>query len=45
MAGIQTASAGSPLGTALMGKRVGEKIVVRAPAGEFPLEVVGLRGS
>lgn len=45
MPGIQTASTGSPLGTALMGKRIGETVVVRAPAGEFPLEVVALRGS
>lgn len=43
VAGIQTASTGSPVGSALVGRRVGETVVVRAPGGEFSLEIVGLR--
>lgn len=41
--GVSTASTASPLGSAILGKRVGEKVVVRAPGGEFSVEVVDLK--
>lgn len=42
---IQTVSTQSPLGSALIGRKIGESVVVKAPAGEFSVEVVGLRAS
>jgi transcription elongation factor GreA len=33
----------SPVGRALLGRRKGEKIVVRVPAGDFTYKIVGIR--
>lgn len=41
--GVQTASTASPLGSVLVGRRVGENVKVQAPGGNFSLEIVGLR--
>jgi transcription elongation factor GreA len=39
-AGMRTVTASSPLGSALMGKRVGEQVTYQAPGGTFTYEVV-----
>ncbi|MGH2707947.1 MAG: transcription elongation factor GreA [Actinomycetota bacterium] len=41
--GVRTITTASPLGSALLGKRVGDSIVVEAPAGAFSVKLVGLR--
>jgi transcription elongation factor GreA len=41
--GYLLASPSSPLGTALLGARVGEKVSYEAPGGTFTLEITGLR--
>lgn len=41
--GVRTITTSSPLGSALLGKRVGEAALVNAPAGKFSVEVKGLR--
>jgi transcription elongation factor GreA len=41
--GIRTITTSSPLGSALVGKRVGEKVQVDAPAGSFWVEIKALR--
>ncbi|MDQ4144940.1 MAG: transcription elongation factor GreA [Actinomycetota bacterium] len=41
--GIRTITTSSPLGSALLGKKVGEEAVVHAPAGDFSVEVIALR--
>jgi transcription elongation factor GreA len=41
--GIRTVTSGSPLGAALLGRRVGERIDYDAPGGTFAYEVVELR--
>ena len=35
-------SAESPVGRALMGKKIGDEVIVEAPGGEFKLKVVGI---
>ena len=40
--GARTVSISSPLGQALLGKRVGERVSYEAPGGTFTYEVVGL---
>ena len=40
--GVRTVTASSPLGTALLGHRVGERVSYEAPAGTFAYEIVGL---
>jgi len=40
--GARTVTAGSPFGTALMGRRVGDKVSYKAPGGTFTYEVVSL---
>ena len=32
----------SPVGRALMGKKIGDEVIVEAPGGEFKLKVVGI---
>ena len=32
----------SPVGKALMGKKVGDEVIVEAPGGEFNLKIVGI---
>ena len=41
--GVRTVTANSPLGSALIGKRVGDQVSYQAPGGTFAYEVVGLR--
>jgi transcription elongation factor GreA len=41
--GVRTITLSSPMGRALLGRRVGEQVVVDAPAGRFSVEIVGLR--
>lgn len=41
--GIRTITTSSPLGSALMGKRLGDAADVLAPRGKFSVKVVGLR--
>lgn len=41
--GARTVTTKSPLGTALIGKRPGEKVVYEAPGGNFTYEIVSLR--
>lgn len=41
--GIRTVTTSSPLGSALMGKAVGDTVEVKAPAGKFTVEIVGIR--
>ena len=41
--GARTVTSSSPLGAALLGKRVGEAAEVAAPGGRFSVKVVGLR--
>lgn len=43
VAGVHLASPSSPLGAALMGAKVGDKVAYEAPAGTFTLEVTGIR--
>lgn len=43
MPGIRTVTTGSPLGQALLGKKVGDTVDVEAPGGKFTIEVAGLR--
>lgn len=40
--GVRVLSPGSPLGQALLGKRVGDKVTYQAPGGTFTYEVVAL---
>src|SRR5438105_2653407 len=42
-AGMRTVTSTSPLGAALMGRRVGERVAYEAPGGTFEYEVVELR--
>ena len=41
--GVRTVTAASPLGSALLGRRVGERVTYEAPGGSFTYEVVSLR--
>jgi transcription elongation factor GreA len=41
--GVRVLSPGSPLGQALLGKRVGDKVTYQAPGGTFTYEVIALR--
>lgn len=41
--GVRVLSPTSPLGTALLGKRVGDKVTYKAPGGTFTYEVVSLK--
>ncbi|MGQ0680019.1 MAG: transcription elongation factor GreA [Actinomycetota bacterium] len=41
--GVTTVTPASPMGKALMGKRMGDKTQVQAPRGSFEVEIVGLR--
>lgn len=41
--GVRTITSGSPLGAALMGRRVGDRITYEAPGGTFVYEVVGFK--
>lgn len=43
VAGIRTITTSSPLGSALLGKKVGQTTEVAAPGGKFSVEVKGLR--
>lgn len=43
IAGLRTITSSSPLGSALLGKRVGERAEVEAPGGRFSVQVMGLR--
>ncbi|HWC32134.1 MAG TPA: transcription elongation factor GreA [Actinomycetota bacterium] len=40
--GVRTVSVESPLGRALLGRRVGERVTYDAPGGRFEYEIVGL---
>lgn len=42
-AGVRTVTSSSPLGSALMGKRVGDRISYQAPGGTFAYEIVEMR--
>lgn len=42
-AGARTVTSSSPLGAALLGKRVGERVSYQAPGGTFTYEIVELR--
>jgi transcription elongation factor GreA len=39
--GVRTVTSDSPLGSALIGKRVGDRVTYEAPGGTFAYEVVG----
>jgi transcription elongation factor GreA len=41
--GARTVTTKSPLGTALIGKRPGDKVVYEAPGGNFTYEIVAIR--
>jgi transcription elongation factor GreA len=41
--GVRTVTSNSPLGSALLGKRVGDQVTYEAPGGVFTYEVVSLR--
>src|SRR5687768_11104555 len=41
--GVRVLSPTSPLGTALLGRRVGDKVTYKAPGGTFTYEVVSLK--
>jgi transcription elongation factor GreA len=41
--GIRTITTASPLGSAILGKRVGDSIVVEAPGGAFTVKLLNLR--
>ena len=43
VAGVRTITLSSPLGSALLGKKVGESVEVAAPGGKFSVEVKALR--
>lgn len=43
MDGLPTITPSSPMGKAVVGKRVGDKADVEAPGGKFAVEIVGLR--
>lgn len=43
--GIRTVTTSSPLGAALVGKQVGERVTVEAPAGKFVVEILELRSA
>lgn len=43
--GMRTVTTSSPLGSALVGKSVGEKVTVNAPGGEFVVEILATRPS
>jgi transcription elongation factor GreA len=43
IAGIRTITTSSPLGSAVLGKRIGDTTTVAAPGGRFSVKVVGLR--
>lgn len=45
MEGLRTVTTSSPLGSALVGKQVGERVTVEAPAGNFVVEIVELRSA
>jgi transcription elongation factor GreA len=40
--GVRTMTASSPLGSALMGKSVGDQVTYKAPGGEFTYEVLSI---
>jgi transcription elongation factor GreA len=40
--GVRTVTAGSPLGSALLGRRIGDRVTYEAPGGTFAYEVVRL---
>ena len=42
-AGVRTVTATSPLGSVLIGRRVGERVTYEAPGGTFAYEVVALK--
>ena len=44
-AGVRTVTSSSPLGSALLGKRIGDQVTYEAPGGSFTYEVVDLRPS
>jgi transcription elongation factor GreA len=41
--GVRTVTSSSPLGSALLGRRVGDRVTYRAPGGEYAYEVVSVR--
>ena len=41
--GVRTVTSSSPLGSALLGRRVGEQVAYEAPGGTFAYEVVGVQ--
>lgn len=41
--GVRVLSPNSPLGQALLGKRLGERVTYEAPGGTFTFEIVGLQ--
>jgi transcription elongation factor GreA len=43
MKGVRTVTTSSPLGSAIVGKRVGDVVEVKAPAGTFTVEIVAMR--
>jgi transcription elongation factor GreA len=43
LGGADTASPTSPLGTAVLGKRVGDRVVVKAPRGSWQATIVEIR--
>jgi transcription elongation factor GreA len=43
--GVRTVTSSSPLGSALLGKRIGDRVTFEAPGGSFTYEVVELRPS
>ncbi len=43
LAGVRTVSIDSPLGRALAGKRVGDRVEYQAPGGRFVLEITALK--
>lgn len=43
LSGVRTITTSSPLGSSLMGKRVGDKVQVAAPGGSFTVEIKAMR--
>ena len=43
MKGVRTITTSSPVGGAIVGKRVGDVVEVKAPGGTFTVEIIGLR--
>lgn len=43
MKGVRTITTSSPVGSAIVGKRVGDVVEVQAPGGTFTVEIVALR--